>query len=125
MERLLSHPRRRPPVNVRGSRAGAAVGVGWGELIDLSGQGVTLLDEVAAALAGIPEVRQVQGISGQSDLMVRVVRADADDLYRILAVESVERTATALVMRELVDPPHHAAAGADGRTLKSSEQEPG
>jgi len=67
----------------------------------------------------------VQGISGQSDLMVRVVRADADDLYRILAVESVERTATALVMRELVDPPHNAAAGADGRTLKSSGQEPG
>jgi DNA-binding Lrp family transcriptional regulator len=62
-----------------------------------------LVDEVAAALAGIPEVLQVRGISGQSDLMVRVVRADADDLYRILAVEGVERTATALLMRELVD----------------------
>jgi DNA-binding Lrp family transcriptional regulator len=66
-----------------------------------------LLDEVAAALDGIPEVLQVQGISGQTDLMVHVVAADADDLYRIagqiLAIPGVERTNTALVMRELVD----------------------
>ncbi|QUH06030.1 Lrp/AsnC family transcriptional regulator [Saccharopolyspora erythraea] len=66
-----------------------------------------LLDEVAAALDGIPEVLQVQGISGQSDLLVRVVATDADDLYRIagqiLAIPGVERTSTALVMRELVD----------------------
>lgn len=66
-----------------------------------------LLDEVAAALAEIPEVLQVQGISGQTDLMVQVVATDADDLYRIagriLAIDGVERTQTALVMRELVD----------------------
>jgi DNA-binding Lrp family transcriptional regulator len=66
-----------------------------------------LLDDVAAALAGIPEVVQVQGISGQTDLLVHVVATDADDLYRIagriLAIEGVERTNTALVMRELVD----------------------
>ena len=66
-----------------------------------------LLDEVAAALAGIDEVIQVQGISGQTDLLVQVVATDADDLYRIagqiLAIEGVERTNTALVMRELVD----------------------
>jgi DNA-binding Lrp family transcriptional regulator len=66
-----------------------------------------LLDEVAAALAGIAEVIQVQGISGQTDLLVQVVAADADDLYRIagqiLAIDGVERTNTALVMRELVD----------------------
>jgi DNA-binding Lrp family transcriptional regulator len=66
-----------------------------------------LLDEVAAALDGIPEVLQVQGISGQTDLMVHVVATDADDLYRIagqiLAIPGVERTNTALVMRELVD----------------------
>lgn len=64
------------------------------------------LDEVSAALAEIPEVLSVQGITGQTDLMVRVVAADADDLYRIagqiLAIEWVERTDTALVMRELV-----------------------
>jgi DNA-binding Lrp family transcriptional regulator len=65
------------------------------------------LDGVSRALAGIPEVVQVQGISGQNDLMVHVVARDADDLYRIagqiLAVPGVERTHTALVMRELLD----------------------
>jgi DNA-binding Lrp family transcriptional regulator len=64
------------------------------------------LDEVAAALASIPEVLRVDGISGQTDLVVHVVAADADDLYRvagqILAIPGVERTDTALVMRELV-----------------------
>jgi DNA-binding Lrp family transcriptional regulator len=64
------------------------------------------LDEVAAALASIPEVLQVDGISGQTDLVVHVVATDADDLYRvagqILAIPGVERTDTALVMRELV-----------------------
>ncbi|HEY6494010.1 MAG TPA: Lrp/AsnC family transcriptional regulator [Trebonia sp.] len=65
------------------------------------------LDEVAAALADIPEVLQVHGVSGEIDLLVHVVAADADDLYRIagqvLAVPGVERTNTALVMRELVN----------------------
>lgn len=64
------------------------------------------LDEVGAALADIPEVLQVLGLSGQTDLQVHVVAADADDLYRIagqiLAIPGVERTNTALVMRELV-----------------------
>jgi DNA-binding Lrp family transcriptional regulator len=64
------------------------------------------LDEVAATLAGIPEVLQVHGISGELDLLVHVVAADGDDLYRIagqvLAIGGVERTSTALVMRELV-----------------------
>jgi DNA-binding Lrp family transcriptional regulator len=65
------------------------------------------LDEVAAALASIPEVLQVDGISGETDLLVHTVAADADDLYRIagqiLAIPGVERTHTALVMRELVN----------------------
>jgi DNA-binding Lrp family transcriptional regulator len=64
------------------------------------------LDEVAVALAGIPEVLQVDGISGETDLLVHVVAADADDLYRIagqiLAIPGVERTSTTLLMRELV-----------------------
>ncbi|MFC5746555.1 Lrp/AsnC family transcriptional regulator [Actinomadura rugatobispora] len=64
------------------------------------------LDKVAAALAAIPEVLQVQGVSGPIDLLVHVVAADADDLYRIagqiLAIPGVERTNTSLVMRELV-----------------------
>jgi DNA-binding Lrp family transcriptional regulator len=65
------------------------------------------LDEVAAALAAVPEVLQVHGISGEIDLLVHVVATGADDLYRIagqiLAIPGVERTNTALVMRELVD----------------------
>lgn len=66
-----------------------------------------MLDEVAEALAGIPEVIEVQGISGPVDLLVHVVAADAEDLYRvagqILAIRGVERTNTSLVMRRLVD----------------------
>lgn len=64
------------------------------------------LDRVAAALAEIPEVVRVEGISGRDDLHVEVVAVDTDDLYRVagqvLAVPGVERTETALVMRELV-----------------------
>jgi DNA-binding Lrp family transcriptional regulator len=66
-----------------------------------------LLDPVAEALAAIPEVLEVVGISGQGDLQVQVVARDADDLYRIagrlLAIEGVERTTTSLVMRRLLD----------------------
>ncbi len=64
------------------------------------------LDGVAVALDEIPEVLQVHGLSGQTDLLVHVVAVDADDLYRIagriLGIPGVERTNTALVMRELV-----------------------
>ncbi len=65
------------------------------------------LAEVAAALDGVPEVIEVHGLSGQTDLLVHVVARDTDDLYRIagqlLATEGVERTTTALVMRKLVE----------------------
>ncbi|MEV4313577.1 Lrp/AsnC family transcriptional regulator [Actinocrispum sp. NPDC049592] len=65
-----------------------------------------MLDDVAAALAAVPEVLQVQGISGDTDLFIHVVATDADDLYRIagqiLAIPGIERTSTALVMRQLV-----------------------
>ncbi|MEV8517889.1 Lrp/AsnC family transcriptional regulator [Dactylosporangium sp. NPDC051484] len=64
------------------------------------------LDDVGEALATIPEVLEVLGLAGQIDLLVRVVAADADDLYRIagqiLATPGVERTNTTLVMREMV-----------------------
>ncbi|MEW2404547.1 Lrp/AsnC family transcriptional regulator [Streptomyces sp. NPDC046862] len=77
------------------------------------------LAEVSQALAGLAEVVEVFGLSGETDLLVRVVATDAEDLYRIagqiLAVPGIERTTTALAMRELV--PHrvtpllrHAAA---------------
>ena len=66
-----------------------------------------LLDQIAAAFAGIDEVVEVFGMSGGGDLLVRVAAKDADDMYRIagqiLATEGVERTETSLVMRRLVD----------------------
>ncbi len=64
------------------------------------------LDNVADALSRVPEVIEVHGLSGETDLLVRVVARDADDLYRIagkvLAIPGVERTNTALVMRDMV-----------------------
>lgn len=65
------------------------------------------LDEVGAALAQIPEVLEVYGLSGPIDLLTRVVAKDADDLYRIagqiLATSGVERTECALTMRRMLD----------------------
>lgn len=65
------------------------------------------LSRVAEALDEIPEVIQVDGLSGVTDLLVHVVARDADDLYRvagrILDIKGVKRTSTSLVMRELVD----------------------
>lgn len=65
------------------------------------------LAEVAAALDRVPEVVEVLGLSGESDLLVQVVARDAEDLYRIagalLATDGVERTTTSLVMRRLVE----------------------
>ena len=66
------------------------------------------LDSVVDALAEIPEVVEVHGTTGLSDLSVRVVGRNADDLYRlagqILRVPGVERTNMALIMRQLVGP---------------------
>jgi len=66
-----------------------------------------MLGHVADALAAIAEVIEVTGISGPTDLLVRVAAADADGLYRIagqiLAIPGVERTDTGLAMRHLVD----------------------
>lgn len=65
------------------------------------------LSAVAAALARVPEVLEVNGLSGDKDLLIRVAARDADDLYRIagqiLAIGGVRRTTTALVMHDLVD----------------------
>lgn len=64
------------------------------------------LAQVADALAGIPEVIWVDGVSGRTDLVVHVVARDADDLYRVagsvLAIDGVKRTDTGLVMQEFV-----------------------
>lgn len=65
------------------------------------------LARVADALDGIPEVVEVHGLSGATDLLVHVVARDADDLYRIagrvLDIDGVEQTNTSLVMRKFVD----------------------
>ncbi len=66
------------------------------------------LDAVVDDLADVPEVTEVCGMTGATDLTVRIVARDADDLYRIagriLKIPGVERTNMALVMRELVGP---------------------
>lgn len=65
------------------------------------------LADVAAALDAIPEVIEVVGMSGSTDLLIRVVATDAEDLYRIagriLATDGVQRTQTSLAMRQLVE----------------------
>jgi DNA-binding Lrp family transcriptional regulator len=64
------------------------------------------LDQVGEAFAKIPEILEVTGISGATDLLVRVAGRDADHLYqvaaKILATDGVERTEVSLAMRELV-----------------------
>jgi len=66
-----------------------------------------MLSVVADELTAIAEVIEVIGVSGPTDLLVRVAAANADDLYRIagqiLAIPGVERTDTGLAMRRLVD----------------------
>jgi DNA-binding Lrp family transcriptional regulator len=66
------------------------------------------LAEVSTALAAIPEVLEVTGLSGVADLLVHVVARDADDLWRIteqvLAIPGVQRTDTALALRRFVEP---------------------
>ena len=65
------------------------------------------LDAIGVALGDIPEVLEVHGLSGVTDLMVHIAARDADDLYRvagqILDIDGVEKTTTGLVMRRLVD----------------------
>src|SRR3954468_22604800 len=65
------------------------------------------LAEVSDALAHIPEVVEVTGLSGVADLLVEVVAIDADDLWRIteqvLAIPGVQRTDTALALRRFVE----------------------
>jgi len=64
------------------------------------------LDRVGEELSGIPEVIEVLGLSGITDLLILVCARDADDLYRIagrvLDIDGVKRTTTGLVMREMV-----------------------
>ncbi len=64
------------------------------------------LPRICEALADVPEVVQVHGLSGQVDLLVRVACRDTQHLFdtdaRILAIDGVERTETSLVMGEVI-----------------------
>ena len=64
------------------------------------------LGAIVNELATIPEIIQAHGLSGSSDLLIRVVATDADDLFRvsslILACDGVERAETSLAMGELI-----------------------
>lgn len=65
------------------------------------------LADIAEALEGISEVLEVHGLGGVTDLLIHVVAREADDLYRvagrILDIDGVEQTTTAVVMRKFVD----------------------
>ncbi|MEO3857129.1 Lrp/AsnC family transcriptional regulator [Acrocarpospora sp. B8E8] len=64
------------------------------------------LGAAVAALAEIPEVVAAAAISGEGDLLCRVVARDPDDLYRvtqeILSCPGIRRTRTSLLMRDLL-----------------------
>lgn len=64
------------------------------------------LPRITSELARIPEIVQVHGLSGSVDLLARVACRDARHLFdtdaRILAIEGVERTETALAMGEVI-----------------------
>lgn len=64
------------------------------------------LAEIEDVLSTIPEVVEVHGVAGDSDVMIQIVARDADDLYRIagviLATPGIQRTEVALSMREMV-----------------------
>jgi DNA-binding Lrp family transcriptional regulator len=64
------------------------------------------LPRIRGELALIPEVVQAHGMAGPIDLVVRVASRDTRHLFdvdaRILAIDGVERTETALVMGEVL-----------------------
>jgi DNA-binding Lrp family transcriptional regulator len=63
-------------------------------------------DGLLDALGRIPEVVECLAISGQSDLQIEILAEDADDVYRItqriMECRGIRRTATSLVLRELI-----------------------
>ncbi|WP_348787241.1 Lrp/AsnC family transcriptional regulator [Leifsonia sp. NPDC080035] len=64
------------------------------------------LAAIVGRLAEIPEIVQAYGLSGPSDLLLRVVCTDAQDLFRITgaiqSTEGVVRAETSLDMGELI-----------------------
>lgn len=66
------------------------------------------LEDVAAALAGIPQIVEAFSITGGGDLLTRVVARDAvhleDVVQRVISLPGVMRTRTEMALRERV--PH-------------------
>lgn len=64
------------------------------------------LAHIAADLATIPEVVQAFGMTGPTDLLVRILCVDTSELFRIneriLACDGVERTETSIAINELI-----------------------
>lgn len=65
-----------------------------------------LLAAIEAALTTIPEVVEVHGVAGGSDVIIQIVARNTDDLYRIagaiLASPGIQRTEISLSMHEMV-----------------------
>jgi DNA-binding Lrp family transcriptional regulator len=63
-------------------------------------------DEMMADMAGINEVIECVGLAGENDLMIQIVARDADHVYditkRIKGCRGINRTATSIVLRELL-----------------------
>lgn len=63
-------------------------------------------DEAMVALQEIPTIIECVATSGQNDLLCQVVARDTDDLYavgqRILRCPGIRRTATSIVLKELI-----------------------
>lgn len=64
------------------------------------------LDEAIAALAKIPEVLECHAPAGDTDLVIRVVAKDPDDLYRVAEdirlCPGILRTSTSVYLREVI-----------------------
>lgn len=102
MEQLEAHILRSPERRIDATALGYPItAYVWADLNQ------KLLDEVGETLEEIPEVLKVQGISGVSDLLIEVVARDTEDLYRIagkiLAINGVVHTRTAIAMKQMVD----------------------
>ena len=63
-------------------------------------------DEMMTDMTGIPEVIECVGLAGENDLMIQIVARDADHVYditkRIKGCRGIKRTATSIVLRELL-----------------------
>jgi len=64
-------------------------------------------DEAMLALLDIASIIECVATSGENDLLCQVVARDTDDLYevgqRILRCSGVRRTATSIVLKELIE----------------------